>query len=220
MNLITKLYLKRINYLLDIGFKNGLIEPFDDDLYRELNQTIFSAIPVDLDIKYLKPNVKPGKCYDRSLKMFFAMDYSTLVRGSLEYFRIFGDNEKENHGWVERDGYVYDPTWLCKFNKDFYYKIFKVKEVNKCSHIEYCQISQENLDFYINTKKITRERLREDNHLRYNLLATIPLLLCLNQDNDEYKKELDQYLKEVNYDEKQIRNALNEELNSRIHKNK
>lgn len=218
MNLIQKLYLKRINFLLDIGYKNGLIKPFDDDLYRELNQTIFYAIPVDLDIKYLKPDTRPGKCYDRSLKMFFAMDYSKLVRGSLEYFRVFGDKEQENHGWVERDGYVYDPTWLCKFDKDYYYKIFKVKDVNKCSHIEYCQISQENLDLYINTKKITRERLRVDNHLRYNLLTTIPILLGLNQENNEYKAELNKYIEEVNYDYKQISKTLNEELNSRIHK--
>ena len=109
MNIGNKLILKKINMLYTDGLLKGKIVPFNDDYYKELSGTIYNTIPVDIDIKYLMPKFKPGKCYDRSLKMFFAMDYSTLVRGSLEYFRMLGDKEGDNHGWVERDGYVYDP---------------------------------------------------------------------------------------------------------------
>ena len=107
MKLKEKLYLNKIDSLISIGLEKGLIEPFDDSFYEELNKTIISGIPVDIDIKYLKPVLPPGKCYDRSLKMFLAMEESLLVRGSIEYFRVFGDNSKDNHGWVERDNYVY-----------------------------------------------------------------------------------------------------------------
>ena len=96
MNLKQKLYLSKTNKLHKQGLLNGLIKPFDEELYQELNKTIFLNIPVDLDIKYLKPEVRPGRCYDRSLAMFFAMAKSYLVRGSLEYFRIFGDEEDIN----------------------------------------------------------------------------------------------------------------------------
>ena len=101
MNLITKLYLKRINYLLDIGFKNGLIEPYDDDLYRELNQTIFSAIPVDLDIKYLKPkeaiiscgkNNKYGHPHKETLSTLKSNNVSirrTDKEGTINYLNYF-----------------------------------------------------------------------------------------------------------------------------------
>ena len=71
MKLKQKLYLSKINKLYKVGLSKGLIKPFDEELYQELNKTIFLNIPVDLDIKYLKPEVRPGRCYDRSLAMLF-----------------------------------------------------------------------------------------------------------------------------------------------------
>ena len=213
MKLKEKLYFNRINALFNAGIKNGLIIPFNDDFYKELNKTIVNTIPVGLDIKYLRPKISPGKCYDRSLKMFLAMDDSILVRGSLEYFRVQGDTEGENHGWVERYGYVYDPTFKCIIDKDYYYKIFKVRDEYKCNHEEYCNLCDSNRDYYIKVKSTTRESLKKDGSDRYQLAMTIPLLLGIANNNEEFRNELATYLKEINYDEEDIQKSIDDEIN-------
>ena len=40
----------------------------------------------------------------------------------------------------------------------------------------------------------------------------IPLLKEISEKNEEFKKELDKYLKEIEYDEKQVYEALNEKF--------
>lgn len=212
MKLLNKLYFMKLNILFDYGMQHGLIVPFSDFFYEKLNRTIMNTIPVGLDIKYLKPMVRPGKCYDRSLKMFFAMDDSELVRGSLEYFRIQGDEVGENHGWVEKDGCVYDPTWLARFDKDFYYKIFKVTDVNKCNHEEYCAINEINKEYYESVKNTTRESFKEEGKERFSLAMTIPILRSIADSNEDFKRELNKYLEDINYDEE----AINERIDSLI----
>ena len=186
-------YLNKINSLIENGIKKGLIVPFDDEYYNELNKTIVNTIPVDLDIKYLMPIAGPGKCYDRSLKMFYAMDNSILVRGSLEYYRVFGEKEEINHGWVERDEYVYDPTWMYKFDKKYYYKIFKVKNTKKCNHEEYCNISIDNANYYDKIKNTTRDNMNEFD--KTNLITTMPLLIGIAENNEN-----ECIIKKSNYD--------------------
>ena len=117
------IYCKYIEKMFKKGIRLGKVQPFDDAYYNELSHTIYCTIPVDFDIKHLLPKSGPKKCYDRSFKMFLAMENSVLVRGSLEYFRMKGD-DGVNHGWVEREDKVYDPTWTIKVDKDFYYKLF------------------------------------------------------------------------------------------------
>ena len=212
MELKQKIYLLKIETLYKLGIKRGLIKPFDEELYQELNKTIFCNIPVDMDIKYLKPTERPGRCYDRSLEMFFAMSNSYLVRGNLEYFRMFGDEEEINHGWVERDNLVYDPTWRCTFNKDYYYKMFKVDNVEKINHEEYCSVSKENEELFISTKQRTRESLRVNGPDRYMLPVSVPLLKGIAENDENFKKELDKYLEEINYDCTAIMKAMSDEL--------
>ena len=212
MRLRDKLYFKKLKLLFVSGVQKGKIVPFDDEYYQELNQTIFTYCPVGLDIQYLKPKVRPGKCYDRSLKMFMAMKDSFLVRGSLEYFRLKGDHDVENHGWVERDGYVSDPTFLHRFEKDYYYKMFKVTGVHKCTHEEYCELSEQNKELYQKVKSTTREKMRTDLFCRTELLAVVPLLQGIAEHNEAFQKEFNIYLKEINYDEEQISEELTSEL--------
>ena len=213
MKLKQKMYLRKINSLILTGVKKGLIVPFDDELYSELNKTIINTCPVDIDIKYLKPKEAPGKCYDRSLKMFYAMENSVLTRGSLEYFRVlFGEMEDVNHGWVERDNYVYDPTWLCRYDKDYYYKIFKVMVDSKCNHEEFCSFSENNEKAYKKVKSTTRETFKKDGFDRMMLSTTIPLLRGIASNNPKLKVELEKYLKEIDYDEKEIYQSLCSEI--------
>ena len=212
MELKQKLYLYKINKLLEKGTTKGLIRPFDEELYNELNKTIFCNIPVDIDIKYLKPSVSPGRCYDRSLGMFFAMPNSYLVRGNLKYFKIFGDEEEPNHGWVERDGLVYDPTWRLIFDKNYYYKMFNVEEVVRANHEEFCNVSKENEELFIKVKSTTRESLKENGPDRYMLPVSVPLLRGIAEANEPFKKELELYLEEINYDGEAIMKAMSDEM--------
>ena len=208
--LIRTEYFKHLEKLIADGAELGKVVPFDDEYYSELSNTLVNTIPVDLDIKYLKPKTKPGKCYDRSLRMFMAMENSVLVRGSINYFRLKGATNGVNHGWVERDGYVYDPTFKFKFDKDLYYKIFKVKEIEKRTKDEYVS-KPETKKFYEEVKNTTLEDYKPNGSRRYELLMTIPLLQNIAKGNKEFLKELDEYLEEIEYDEDEI----NEELNIR-----
>ena len=76
--------------LLNKGDADKKIIPFDDEFYDKLNQTYISGLPVSIHIKYLKPIAGPGKCYDRSLYMFFCFDDAILFTNPKEdYVRMF-----------------------------------------------------------------------------------------------------------------------------------
>ncbi len=218
MYLTRLLYYKKLNYHFKLGIMKGLIVPYDDQFYKELNKTIIDTYPVGIDIKYIRPKLGPGKCYDRSLKMFFAMDNSTLVRGSLKYFRLLGDNEGVNHGWVEKDGCVYDPTWLFKFNKDYYYKIFGVEKEDKITTEEYCNICAENNELYNRIKNTTKESIKNNMLDKLTLYTIVPLLKGLASGNEDFKRELDEYLESVEYDEEDMRNSINEDISRTLKK--
>ena len=212
MNLAKLLYYKKLDYQFKFGIIKGLIVPYDDGFYKELNKTIVDTYPVGIDIKYIRPKLGPGKCYDRSLKMFFAIDNSVLVRGSLKYFRLMGDTEGVNHGWVEKDGYVYDPTWLFRFNKDYYYKIFGVEKEYKTTIEEYCNCSAENNELYTKIKNTTKESIKNNMLDKLTLYTIVPLLKGLASGNEDLKRELDEYLESVEYDEEDIRISINEDI--------
>ena len=80
-NIKKSLYFSKMQLLLNKGVADKKIIPFDDEFYEKLNHTYISGLPVSIHIKYLKPIVGPGKCYDRSLYMFFCFDDAILVRG-------------------------------------------------------------------------------------------------------------------------------------------
>ena len=140
------------------------------------------------------------------------MAKSYLVRGNLEYFRMFGDEEEINHGWVERDNLVFDPTWQCIFNKDYYYKMFNITKASKVNHKEYCDISKDHEDLFIKVKSTTRDTLKENGPDRYMLPVTIPLLMGLSDTNYNFKNELEKYLEEINYDYDEIMKTMHDEL--------
>ena len=66
-----ELYFYKMNLLIANGIYSKKIVPFDDDFYEQLSHTFINGLPVSMQIKYLKPILPPGKCYDRSLYMFF-----------------------------------------------------------------------------------------------------------------------------------------------------
>ena len=123
-SLKKKLYFSKLKLLYSKGVAEGKIVPFDEDFYRSMSNTYFASIPVSMHIKYLRPKTGPGKCYDRSLYMFFCFDDALLVRGDKLNLELLYGKDNAGHGWIEIGDYVYDPTMLMRFDKDLYYKMF------------------------------------------------------------------------------------------------
>ena len=81
-SLKKKMYFSKRNLMFKKGLLEGKIVPFDDEFYQGMNNTFFCSIPISMHIKYLRPVNGLGKCFDRSLYMFLALDNAVLVRGN------------------------------------------------------------------------------------------------------------------------------------------
>lgn len=205
------LYYTRTNILFNNGFNNGDIIPFDDEFYSKLNNTFVSCLPVSFHIKYLKPTTPPVKCYDRSLYMFFCFDDALLVRADIKDLELRYGKEKAGHGWIEIGDYVYDPSSRLRFKKDLYYDIYKPYNVSKVNKEEYCSMDG-NLQAYndiINTKL---EDFMPYGKKRLELSIIIPLIQDMTKysKNEEFIKDVNDYIESIQYDILEINNELNE----------
>lgn len=137
--------------LSDKGIAEGKIVPFDDGFYNKMSNTFFNCIPISMHIKYLKPIIGPGKCYDRSLFMFFCFDDALLVRGDNKDLELQFGKENAGHGWIEIDDYVYDPSLMMRFDRDLYYKIYSPTNVHKSTKDDYKKVNGSYYDDVKNT---------------------------------------------------------------------
>lgn len=123
-------------YICNKALKKGKSSAFSDDFYNSL-KTEFAGVKCGEKIKSENTS---GQCYYYSLLLAKSMPGSTLIIGALnninstvrnEYYNVFG------HGWVEKDGLVYDTTSRQVFNKDWYYDKFNasVKESYKSEEL-------------------------------------------------------------------------------------
>lgn len=213
-NLKKELYSIKMYSLLKKGIDNGSIVSFDDEFYEKMNHTYISCLPVSMHIKYLKPIIEPGKCYDRSLYMFFCFENAVLVRGNIKYLELRYGKEQAGHGWIEMDGYCYDPSLLLKFKKENYYKIYKPYNVSKTTAEEYknnCEFNKQVYEDILNTKLTD---FQPNGRKRNDLCTIIPLIqeIAEKRVNTDLKKELDNYLKLIQYDEMQIYEEMSQNM--------
>ena len=152
MKLKDKIYLKKVKYEMIKGALQGKIIPFDEEFYKSMSTTYFSCIPISMHIKYLKPIIPPGKCYDRSMYMFFCFDDALLVVGDNKDLETRYVKGHGGHGWMEKDGYLYDPSLLVRFEKDLYYKIYEPTNVNKRTKEEFNKDTNNYYDMIRETK--------------------------------------------------------------------
>ncbi len=191
------LYIKKYNVLYENGIKNGLIQSFEQDLYDRLNQVYFCGIPLSINLKYLTPTSLPGKCYDRSIFITMGFTDAILVRGNLMNLKLKYGQADADHGWVERKGWVYDPSLLLKMKKDLYYKMFSPSNVFYYKPEEYaCS------EMYKDITNISIDDLRPEGSKRSELCATIPLIqgIAKMSNNEDFVNELDNHLKSIDYD--------------------
>lgn len=212
-NIKKKLYFTKADALLNEGIKKGKIVPFDDDFYKQLKKTIIYGLPVSMYIKYLKPILPPGKCYDRSLYMFLCFDDAVLVRADIKDLELKYGKEDAGHGWMELGNYVYDPTMLMRFDKDLYYKIHQPTNIDKSTKEEFCS-HEEAKKFYEDIRNTTIEDLKPYGRKRIDLSSVIPLIYGVAQgsNNSEFLSDLDEFLSLIEYDEEEINNELNEKF--------
>lgn len=206
-NLKKGLYFSKMQLLFNKGIQEGKITIFDEDFYERMSHTYISCIPVSMHIKYLKPILPPGKCYDRSLYMFFCFDDALLVRGNNKDLELRCGKEDAGHGWIEIGDYVYDPSLLLRFEKDIYYKIYCPTNVHKYSKNDYIK---ENKEFYEEIKNTTLQDFQPNGRKRTDLCVIIPLLqgIADNSNDSEFKRDVCYYLASIQYDEEQVYEEL------------
>lgn len=203
----SNLYFSKMKLLIGKGLAEGKIVPFDDEFYKKMSNTYFGCIPISMHIKYLMPQDGLGKCYDRSLYMFFCFDDALLVRAKNKDLELRYGKDYAGHGWIEIGDYVYDPSIMARFDKDLYYEIYSPTDVNKTNKEDYIKINGNYYDEVRNTKI---EDFQIGGSKRTDLCVSIPLVMGIaeNSNDENFKTELNEYLKLVQYDGKQIYQEL------------
>ena len=202
------LFFTRFNALFEKGVKDGKITLFDDEIFDKMSSTFISCLPVSMYIKHSKYLFDTGTCYERSLYMFLALDDALLVRGNDKYLEYrFGEGHG-GHGWVEVDDYVYDPSLMLRFEKDFYYKLYGIDDVSKYDKSAYLELNHEVVDFSVSHDL---NEFRPDGARRLELGVLIGQLKVLSSlvGDDCFAEDLNAYLALIDYDENQIKEQRN-----------
>lgn len=214
-SLRKKLYFSKLKLLYSKGIAEGKIVPFDEDFYRRMSNTYFASIPVSMHIKYLIPKTGPGKCYDRSLYMFFCFDDALLVRGDKLNLELMYGKGNAGHGWIEIGDYVYDPTMLMRFDRELYYQMFNPTNVSKATKDDYVSVNE---DYYNDIRNTTISDFQPGGSKRLELCTIIPLVQGIADisSDDSFKKELADYLSLIKYDGEAIYRDLVSECDSYV----
>ncbi len=198
-----QVYLKKTDLMFDKGVITNKIVPFDQEIYEQMSHTYFNGLPISMHMKYLKPlDIMPGVCYDRSLLMFFCFENSVLVRGNNKDLEMKFGKENENHGWLEMDNYVYDPSLLMRFDKDLYYKMYRPENIDRYTKEQYCSFSTETKQLYDSVKKTTIEDLKYNEKIRkkLNIFYFLYKINAKVSKNEMFIKELNEFLSLIQYD--------------------
>ena len=115
----------------------GTIRPFDDEFYSSIEGKYYNGLP----IYYYLLRMSMGKCYDASAILGLALGDCEICRGNLKKAPTECGNEF-GHGWVEKDGMVYDTTWQIITDKHTYYKLFGASRVWKKDSKEFFELNK------------------------------------------------------------------------------
>ena len=200
-NIKKELYFFRYQLLFDKGLKDGRIVPFDESFYKAMSNTFLNSVPISIHIKYLKPSSPPGQCYERSLYMFYCFNDALLVRGNNKNLELRYGNGNGGHGWIEIGDYVYDPTLLKRFDKDLYYQIYCPTHVCKYSKEDYVKLNGSSYYDFIRSTKIEDYQIGGSRRDELGIGITQLLGFASLSDDENLKKEVNEYLSLIQYDE-------------------
>ena len=202
-DLKKKLFFTRFEILWNKAVREGKITYFEDEIYDEMSNTIIACLPVSLYIKHSKHLFPIGTCYDRSLYMFLALDDALLVRGKNKDLEYNYGKGHEGHGWIERGDYVYDPSLMLKFDRETYYSLYGTSDIVRCDKETYLKEHQEFVDKHV-SHSLDDFKPGGDRRLELGILIIQLRALSNMIDDEDFAKELDDYLDSIEYDEGQI----------------
>lgn len=209
-----KLFFAKFKILSAKAGQVGKIMEFDDEIYEKMKNTIISCFPVSFYIKHSDHMFPIGTCYDRSLYMFLALDDAVLCRGNNKDLEYNYGKGHGGHGWVEVGDYVYDPSIMLKFDKETYYKLYGTTDITRIDKVSYLKEHQDFVDMVVSTN-FNDFRPGGKRRLELGVLVIQVLALAQMIDDEEYKKDLQDYLELIEYDADQIqreRNAVIQEM--------
>ena len=98
-----------------------------------------------------------------------------------------------------------------RFDKDLYYEIYSPTNIRKVNKEDYKKVGS---SFYDEVMSTTIEDFQPGGRKRTDLCSIIPIVkeIVMISNNDDLKKEFDEYLEMIQYDEKQIQDELETEL--------
>ena len=198
-----KLYFDKLNIMFEKGLRDGKIVPLGDGIIDKMHDTIIACLPVSIWIKHAKSLFDIGTCYDRSLYMFLALDDAILVRGDnkdLEY--NYGPGH-EGHGWIELGNYVYEPSLGYRFDKDYYYKLYKCTNLRKCDRPTYDKNHADFIRMHV-SRDFNEFRPGGKRRLELGILIFQILNNAKLKNNEELLSDLQVYLDKIQYDADQI----------------
>ena len=164
----------RIKVLFKLGERLGLIQDYPEEIWKQTEKHYYSGNPVSI---LLTNGLNIGKCHDRAYALTMAFDKCNLIRGCLpKYGKSHNDDDDLDfeHSWVEDDKYVYDTTFVKRFNKRFYHYLFGSRA--------YAVISSEELNndaYYKKMKTTTKEDI--ENNIGLEALSAFLLNAVLEQ---------------------------------------
>lgn len=118
----------RFELLYKLGTQLGLIDEYPEELLKKTENNYYYGTPVSV---LLTNGLNLKKCHDRAYALTMAFDECRLIRGFLPKYGKIGNISYDpdfEHSWVEDDKYVYDTTFLKRFNKRFYHYLFGARE--------------------------------------------------------------------------------------------
>lgn len=198
--------------MLEKAWNKGLIKPFDKELYERLSKIYVACLPLSIQLKYYKPESGDfGDCYARSTYLTTGFDNALLVRGKRQDMEIAYGIGNGGHGWVENDGWVYDPTSLLMYRKDIYYKAYGVSDVK--SYPKEVYSSSELYQGVINT---SIDDFKPGGDKRTDLIMIIPFTERIAQLKKDkcFMEELNKFLEEIEYDYESIMEELKKDMNN------
>ena len=210
-NLKGKLYFMKLKLLFTKAIKEGKITRFDEDIFTKMSNTIISCLPVSFYIKYADYLIGKGTCYDRSLCMFLALDDAILVRGSNKDLEYNFGKKNAGHGWVEVGNFVYDPSFMLKFDKDTYYSLYECSDVKKIDKSTYLENNRDVIDTFV-SHDYNDFRSGGKRRLDLDVIAIQIQALCQMVGDEKFTKEFEDYLSFVEYNAEQIREEQEREI--------
>ena len=130
-NLKRDLYCAQKQLLMRKGIIDKKITTFDDSYYENKKPMELDGVTYDTYSKDLSKLLPSGKCYEKTLYMFFCFEEAILVIADDKELEYQYGKEYARHSWIEIGDYVYDTSLMKRFDRALYYEIYQPDNIQK-----------------------------------------------------------------------------------------